>query len=142
MKKKSTILVLITIFCFIATVALWFAVNKSNPEYTEVEAKVLSVDSRYVQGRRGTSRLEKEVIVEYQGKEYTLKNVISTSRFGVGRDATVYLSNGKLYENIDGVKTSTPLAMVYFAFLFITFGMIIISATYISRSRKKRKENM
>lgn len=136
MKKKAAISVIITVFCIAATVFLWNAVNRSQPEYTEVQAIVLSSESgtRKVLGKR---QVYYEVHVLYEGQEYELLNVHSSSAFGEGRTVTVYLSDGKLYANVEGVKTATPLAIVYFIFLFGSFGMVILSATLISKAAKK-----
>ena len=42
MKKKIALLWIAIVVCIITTVIFWFAMNKSNPEYEEVKATVVS----------------------------------------------------------------------------------------------------
>ena len=51
-----------------------------------------------------------EVQVRYDGETYDLENVHSLSGYSEGRTVKAYLSNGKLYANVEGVNTSTPVA--------------------------------
>lgn len=141
MKKKSTVLVLITVICLIATVVLWFAMNRTAVEYTEVKAKVLSSETKTRKIKKtGTRQTYYEVSVEYDGKTYDLKNV--HNGYSVGRDETVYLSKGNLYADVAGVKTSTPVATVYFVFLFGTFAMIFVSASSLSKDKANKKKEI
>ena len=55
------------------------------------------------------------------------------------RTVKVYLYNGKLYANIEGVKTSSPVATLYFVFLFATFGMVLGFPIYLSKQREKSR---
>ncbi|MDO5603344.1 MAG: penicillin-binding protein [Oscillospiraceae bacterium] len=139
MKKKSTILWLATALCLIVTVGLWFAVNGSEVDYTEVSATVISSDTSYrkVMGKR---QAVYEVTVEYNGVTYDLENVYSAASYFPGKSTTVYEANGHLYANTDGVKTSTPLATLYFVFLFGSFGMIGLSLYMMSKEKQKKKE--
>lgn len=140
MKKKSIALSIITVLCIIATVALWFAMNNEKLEYEEVKATVLTSESGH---RRvaGKSQLYYKVEVEYAGKTYDLKNLHSNSPYIPGREVTVYSANGKLYANEEGVKTATPVATVYFVFLFGSFGLLIYTLTYISKTHQKSKQS-
>lgn len=140
MNKKAIVLVVLTVVCLAATVGLWFLMNNTEVEFTEVEAKVLSAETRSIKTKGKTTQVH-EVTVEYEGESYDLKNVYNSYSYIVGRNTTAYLSNGKLYANEAGIKSTTPVAMVYFAFLFGTFGLLIYTPTYISRCKKLAKEN-
>lgn len=140
MKNKTLISGIAALLCLIATVFLWFAVNNENPEYEEVNATVISSQSGY-RKVAGTRQAYYKVKVEYEGKEYDLQNVYSSAPYRTGNEVTVYSANGNLYANTAGVKTATPLATVYFIFLFGTFIMFGIWVTLWSKSHKKNKAN-
>jgi len=65
---------------------------------------------------------------------------IALSGYSEGRTVTAYLAHGKLYANVEGVKTSTPIATVYFIFLFGSFAMLFVAPTYTAKLRKQAKE--
>ena len=48
---------------------------------------------------------------------------------------TALLHDGKLYANIEGITSTTPVAMVYFVFLFGSFAMVCVSVTLFSKAR-------
>ena len=106
----------------------------SSFEYTEVKATVVSSDNivRKVLGKRQT---QYEVVVEYEGQEYKLKNTHSSAAYIPGKEVTALLHDGKLYANIEGITSTTPVAMVYFVFLFGSFAMVCVSVTLISKAR-------
>ena len=133
MKKKAIISSIITVLCIVAAVFLRFAMEDNNPEYTEVKATVVSSDIvRKVLGQR---QIKYEVIVEYEGQEYKLKNTHSSAPYIPGKEVTALLHDGKLYANIEGITSTTPVAMVYFVFLFGSFAMVCVSVTLISKAR-------
>lgn len=138
MKSKTIISGIATLLCLAATVFLWFAVNNENPEYEEVKATVISSQSGY-RKIAGSRQAYYKVKVEYAGKEYELQNVYSSAPYRSGNEVTVYSANGSLYANTAGVKTATPLATVYFIFLFGTFIMFGIWVTFLSKNHKKNK---
>ena len=45
-----------------------------------------------------------------------------------------------MYANEEGVKTATPIAKVYFVFLFGTFGMLMFASIQSSKLSQKNKE--
>lgn len=145
MKRKITCMWLLTALCLVITVILWFAMDRSNPEYEEVKARVVSTGSRSLVNKKTGSRTTLYVVtVEYEGKEQELGNVHGLAGYMEGATVTAYLSEGKLYANPEGVKTSTPLSKVYFAFLFGTFGMLGLTLYVMNReqeARKKEKED-
>jgi len=73
-------------------------------------------------------------------KTYDLGNAHSAYEYPKGKVVKAYLSNGKLYANEEGVKTSTPIATIYFVFLFGSFGMLMFAATQTSKISQKMKE--
>ena len=124
--KKVYISGIITILCIVATVLLRILMDNTDVEYTEVQAEVVSVATKETSIRVNYSRnttTKYEVIVSYMGENYELQNVYGAYPYSEGRSTTAYLSNGKLYANVEGVQTSTSAAYAYFAALFISFGM-------------------
>lgn len=139
MKKKAIIMSVITLLSLMITIGLRFAMNGSEAEYTEVNVTVES--SRTVTRKVGTSRTTTyEVKVNYDGKTYDLRNCHDIYSYMEGSTVTAYLANGKLYANVEGVNTSTPLATVYFVFLFATFGMILGFPIYLTSQKQKEKK--
>lgn len=128
MKKKSIILWCVCAVCLIATVVLWFVVNAQKIEYEEVEVRVLSAElERYYNGVRFTYR--NKVMVDYKGETYKLEN--SHNLYPQGGVIKAYLANNdRLFANIEGIKTSTLIAKVYFVCLYVCFGMLVVSASY------------
>ena len=72
------------------------------------------------------------------GENYELQNVYGAYPYSEGRPTTAYLSNGKLYANVEGVQTSTSAANAYFAALFISFGMLILTLCLWQRERERK----
>lgn len=137
-KKRVIILWCAFVVCVITTVILWFAMNNANPEYEEVEATVLSAKTDQVVNKKtGTKTNFYRVEVEYEGKSYELGNVHSLSSYTTGRKVKAYLYNGNLYANTEGVKTSTPIAIVYFIFLFGNFGLLYIASVQTTKLHPK-----
>ncbi len=139
--KKIIILWVAFVVCLVATIGLWFAMNSSNPEFEEVKATVVSAETTKVVNRKtGSSTTFYDVKVEYEGKTYDLGNAHSVYEYPKGKVVKAYLSNGKLYANEEGVKTATPIATVYYIFLFGTFGMLIFAPIQTSKICQKNKE--
>ena len=141
MNKKIAMMWIITVVCLILTVVLWFLVNKAEVSYEEVTAIVTSTSTKQVVNKKTGSRINfYEVKVMYAGKEYDLENVHGLAGYYEGKSVKALLSNNKLYANVEGIKSTSPVAIVYFVFLFGTFGMLILSATYTSNMKAKKKE--
>ncbi len=140
MKKKVAFMWIITVICLILTIVFWFLMNKTEVKYEEVTATVTSISSKEVVNRKTKNRTTfYEVKVEYNGKEYELQNVHGLSGYYKGKSVTALLSNNKLYANVEGIKSTSPVAITYFVFLFGTFGMLILSATYMSKVKVRKK---
>lgn len=134
-KRYATLSAIVMLLCIIATVGLRIAVDHASTDYREVQVTVVSSETKQVKvmGQRQTVY---EVIVRYEGQRHELKNVHGTAAYRPGGEVTAFLSGGELYANIEGVKTSTPLAMVYFGFLFASFAMVIVTVTLFSKARR------
>lgn len=140
MKKNVAIMWIITAVCLILTVVFWFLSNKVEVNYEEVTAIVISTSTKQVVNKKTGSRTNfYEVKVMYDGKEYDLENVHGLAGYYEGKSVTALLSNNKLYANVEGIKSTSPVAIVYFVFLFGTFGMLMLSATYTSKMNAKKK---
>lgn len=141
MKKKAIILWCVFSVCLIATVVLWFAVNAQKIEYEEVEVRVLSAELERHNGGVWGSSTRNKVMVDYKGETYKLEN--SHNLYPQGGIIKAYLANnGRLFANIEGIKTSTLIAKVYFAFLYISFGLLMVSAAYSGHIWEKSKKNI
>lgn len=142
MKNKVVIMWGITAICAILTVVFWFLMNKVEVQYEEVSAIVTDTSSKEVVNKNTQNRTTfYEVKVEYNGKEYELQNVHGLAGYYKGRTVKALLSNDKLYANVEGIKSTSPMAIIYFGFLFGTFGMLMVSATYMSKTKAKNKKN-
>jgi len=141
LKRNSRLLWLAFFFFLISTIILWFLMNNSNPEYEEVKAIVLSSEKvEYVNRKTNTRTYKYEVKVRYEGKEYDLHNAHNAYSYVEGRSVTAYKANDKLYANIEGVKTATPIATTYYVFLFGSFGLLILAPSYGAKVRQEKKE--
>lgn len=141
MKNKVAIMWIVTVICLILTIVFWFLMNNVEIHYQEVTAIVTDTSSKNVVNKKTGSRTTfYEVKVKYDGKEYELQNVHGLSGYYKGKSVKALLSNGKLYANVEGIKSTSPIAIVYFIFLFGTFAMLIISATYTSKLKTKKQE--
>lgn len=140
MWKKSILLALVTVLCLGITVFLRFAADNADREYTKVEVTVLTAETRYKKVGRSSQRYY-EITVRYQGKTYDLENAHETYSYTPGKQVKAYLSDGRLFANIEGVKSTGPVATAYFVGLFATFGLVIATASVWSSERKKNREN-
>ena len=141
LKNKVAMMWIITVICLILTVVFWFLMNKVEVNYEEVTAIVTDTSSRDVINKKTGSRTTfYEVKVRYDGKEYKLQNVHGLAGYYKGKSVKALLSNEKLYANVEGIKSTSPVAIVYFIFLFGTFGMVIASSTYMSKSKAKKQQ--
>ena len=140
MKKKIAIMWILTVVCLILTIVFWFLMNKAEVSYEEVVAVVTNTTKQVVNKKTGSRTNFYEVKVKYEGKEYELKNVHGLAGYYEGKSVKALLSNDKLYANVEGIKSTSPVAIIYFVFLFGTFGMLILSSMYTSKMKAKKKE--
>lgn len=142
MKNKVIMMWVITAICLILTIVFWFLSNNVKVDYKEVTAVVTDTSSKTVVNKNTGARTTfYEVKVKYQGKEYELKNVHGLAGYYEGKEVKALLSNEKLYANVEGIKSTSPIAIVYFIFLFGTFGMVMASAIYMSKCNEKKNNN-
>lgn len=139
MKNKVAIMWIITAICLILTIVFWLLMKKVEVQYEEVTATVINTSTKEVVNKNTNNRTTfYEVKVEYNGKEYELQNVHGLSGYYKGKSVKALLSNDKLYANVEGIKSTSSVAIVYFAFLFGTFGMLMVSSTYMSKMKTKK----
>lgn len=161
MIEKRKTQVIVTFFLLAASV-IWMVASRGKVEnkpldYEEVNVTVVSAES--VLKRTGQSRIYSyDVVVEYEGKQYDLINVKSgeMARYEALAnlpaavqgsnpylDNTVYLSNRKMYSNIEGIKTDGNEFTWYLIGLGGTalFGILHLMcvADLIDRKKKQRK---
>lgn len=143
--KKVYVCGIVTVICIVATVLLRKPMDNVKLDYTEVTAQVVSSQTKKTTVRTGAHRstlTEYEVIVSYMGKEYKLDNAHDTYSYREGADITAYLSDGKLYANVEGVRSSTPEAYAYFVALIGSFVMFFATVClWADAAQKKRRGN-
>lgn len=76
----------------------------------------------------------REILWEF----FRLLNVHGFVGYSKGKSVKTLLSNEKLYANVEGIKSTSSVAIIYFIFLFGTFGMLIVSSTYMSKMKEKK----
>lgn len=140
--KKVWICGVLTVLCIVAAVFLRISMSNAELDYEEVKAMVLSsatqqttVRTRYSESSMSTHKIR----VMYEGKEYDLKNAHNSYSYREGSMVTAYLSNGKLYANEEGVRNASPAGIAYFAALFGSIGMFIITMVVMTKAGNKRK---
>jgi len=140
-KKKIIIVWVAFALCVIVAVILWFVVNNSEVEYEEVKATVVSSETKQIVNRKrhSTTNLY-EVKVRYDGKTYDLENAHNSYSYQSGKSVTAYLANDRMFANVEGVKTSTPVSTAYYIFLIGSFVMLIGAATYTANVCQKKKQ--
>lgn len=141
MSKKTVILLGVGfVVSLVLTVVLYIRMGNQNLEYEEVEVQVVNTytENYRVRGQYSSSTTTKYVVeVWYGGDIYELGNVHGLAGYSEGRTVKAYLSNGKLYANVEGVNTSTPLAYAYFGFLFASFILLIVFLSNLPKLFKK-----
>ena len=130
------------VVCLVLTIFFRIRMDNQELEYEEVEVRVVSTDTETVKVRMqySTSTTTKYIVkVSYGGKTYNLENVHGLYGYSEGRTVKAYLSHGKLYANIEGVNTSTPVAYAYFGFLIASFVLFIAFACCAPYLFKKKE---
>lgn len=141
MNKKVIILWCITIFCLVMTVVFFVLSRNVEVDYEEVKVLVTNTSSRTVTSKRTRTKTTfYDVTVKYNDKEYDLKNVHGLGKYPKGQLVNAYFANGKMYANVEGIKSTSPLSITYFVFLFATFGLFIYTPTYMAKVKKAKKE--
>lgn len=140
MKKKANLLWCAFAVCLIATVVMWFVVDAQEIEYEEVEVRVLSaVTKQHRNYSTGAYYDYHEVTVEYNSETFELENAHNTYQYPQGATVKAYLANnGRLFANIEGVSSTTPLATVYFVCLFGSFGLLLVAVIYSGKAKQEK----
>ena len=135
--------VLLAVF-FVLAVTFFFISRNQHISYSTVQAEVYSVHSKAPLSKNDTNK----VTVIYDGKTYNLINVkdseISryTSHYLLKTPANVYLTGGKMYSNVEGIRGHSVLGNIYFICLFGTMGLIMTIAVLIGcvvEAKKREK---
>ena len=141
--KKVYACGIITIICIVATVLLRGPMDNAELDYTEVKAMVVSSGTSTTTIKAGTSRstmTSYDIYVRYDGEEYKLKNAHDSYSYREGAFVTAYLSGGKMYANVEGVRTSTPIAYAYFTALIGSFVMLFATLLlWANAAQQKRR---
>ena len=141
--KKVYACGIITIICIVATVLLRGPMANAELDYTEVTAMVVSSDTSTTTIKTGNSRStvnSYDVYVSYNGEVYKLKNAHDSYSYREGKLVTAYLSGDKLYANVEGVRTSTPIAYAYFTALIGSFVMLLLTlCLWANAAQQKRR---
>ena len=143
--KKVYACGIVTLIFFVETLLLIIQFKNAELDYTEVSVEVVSSETKETTVRRGFTRSTAttyDIVVRYKGQNYELENAHNSYSYRVGATVTAYLSGGKMYANVEGVRTATPAAYAYFTALFASFIMIFVTAGIWSGvSQKKRRES-
>ena len=126
----------------VLTIVFRIRMDNQNLEYEEVDVQVVSTGTKttnILMQYSSSSTTQYIVEVRYMGKTYDLKNVHSLSGYSEGRTVKAYLSNGKLYANVEGVNTSSFVAYAYFAFLIASFILFIVFLSNTPRVFQKKE---
>lgn len=141
MKNKMLWLWILWIACVVATVGLWFGMNKVALNYDEVEVRVLSAVTKKVKNKKNGSTYDfYEIKVDYNGETYDLENAHDSYSYTQGKKIKAYLYKDKLYANVEGVKTATPTANLYFIFLFGSIGLLCFNLYYSGKLKENKKK--
>ncbi len=141
MKNKVKILWILFGICLVVTIGLWFGVKKSNPKYEEVTVTVISAEEKKIKNKKnGSTYTQYEVKVNYEGKTYNLGNAHSVYAYPKGKNVKAYFSNGKMFANIEGVKSGSTVGTLYSVFLIgslILFFVNLIETSKLSQEKRK-----
>lgn len=138
MKKKAMLMWILFVVCVLGTVGLRYLSDREDVEFEEVTVTVLSAQEREIENRKtNTSYTSYDITVEYEGKEYALKNAYNVYQYPTGKEVTAYLSRGSMFANIEGVQSSTPLFYAYFAFLVASVVMLGVAINESVKAKRK-----
>lgn len=152
-ERKIIFTVAAFLFFLVVTIMNYGKVQKQQIDYTEVEVMVTETGYKRTLGsgsRNPAIAKAPEVIVEYEGKEYELINVLDgeISRYRtackLNTPVSVYLSQGQLYSNINGIKTTSSTGKTYFITLGVTAVLFMAAAmligAYVDIKKKMNEE--
>ena len=122
MKTKVIVLWVICIVLLVGIAPTRIAMDRAaTPDYEEVQVTVVSSETTQVVNKKTGSKTDfYDVKVSYNGQVYDL-------------------INDKLYANVEGIETSTPMAKAYFVCLIGGFVMLIVAASAQSKYSQQKK---
>ena len=141
--KKPVVIALwvICVLLIVGIVPTRYAMDHAaTPDYEEVQATVVSSETTQVVNKKTGSKTNfYDVKVSYNGKVYDLINVHNAYSYIEGSKTTALLSGDKLYANVEGIETSTPMAKAYFVCLIGGFVMLLVAASAQSKYSQQKK---
>ena len=104
-------------------------------DYQEVKVTVIS-------GSQSVGRTTKtDFKVNYKGEEHKLYGVTNIWKYSIGQDITVYMSNGKLYEETNDVRGGTGVFIASMIFMGITIVLLVPMLTFWIELNKEKKRS-
>lgn len=140
MKKKVFTCGIVMVLFIVAAVVLRKFSDNEKLDYTEVKARVVSSETIVKKDKYSTTAQNVyEIVVRYEGENYDLKNAHNSYSYRPGEYVTVYLSNGKLYANLEGVRSATPLGIAYSVSIIGAFLMFIVAMVMLTKAGQQKK---
>ena len=143
-KKLSIVSVILLAVFFLMTVAFYVLSHNQHLSYKVVQVNVISVDIK-----NPLNKIDKDkVVVEYNGKSYEVENLMTNETLkyhtylSSQKPADAYLANGRIFANVDGIRSTSMIGMIYFVFLFGTLILIFTTAILIGcvvEAKKREK---
>ena len=143
-KKLSIVSVILLAVFFLMTVAFYVLSHNQHLSYKVVRVNVISVDIK-----NPLNKIDKDkVVVEYNGKSYEVENLMTNETLkyhtylSSQKPADAYLANGRIFANVDGIRSTSMIGMIYFVFLFGTLILIFTTAILIGcvvEAKKREK---
>ncbi len=140
--KKVLICWGLMLVCIVTAVITRISMNSEELDYKEVKVQVVSSEAKEkrVKTKYSTSYVtEYDIVVRYEGQKYVLKNAHDAYSYREGSTVTAYLFNGKLYANVEGVQSASPMGIAYSASLIGTFGFFILSMLLLTKVGQKKE---
>ena len=143
-KKLSIISGVLLVVFFVMAVAFYVLSDNQHLSYKVVQVNVISVHSA-----NPLSKIDRDrVVVEYNGNNYEVENLRTNETLkyhtylSTKNPANAYFSKGKIYANIEGIRTTTVIGTIYFVFLFGTLILIFTTAVLVGcvvEAKKREK---
>lgn len=143
-KKLSIVSVVLLAVFFLMTVAFYVLSHNQHLSYKVVQVNVISVDIK-----NPLNKIDKDkVVVEYNGKSYEVENLMTNETLkyhtylSSQKPACAYFANGRIFANVDGIRSTSMIGMIYFVFLFGTLILIFTTAILIGcivEAKKREK---
>lgn len=141
--KKVYACGIVTVLCIVAAVLLYAPMRNTEVDYSEVKVQVVSSEEKETTIKTGSSRSTMttyDIVVSYMGENYALKNAHDSYSYRPGATVTAYLSNGKMYANVEGVRNSSPVSIAYFTALIGSFVMFFVTiCLWANAAQRKRR---